>query len=287
MTMLCPTAPARVERAPASAMPLWRWLVGGLVPLYAVLIAHSGLMVGSRFGTLLWDKWVIATAIPALAILLLHLTNEYFVQGIGGLSAGRFLVLSLAGLPRLIVLMLMASFMGPFVFLSTWMILYPIVLLLGKISAAVLQPGAIVGACVAFAATYLACGYLVGLMLPRVEPPGTAGPAIGTDAMRMAHGRGGALAAGLLVAGQCGIASLPVSWAAMPWVTVLLGEPVLLVGLVMTVAWLPHLLLTWRAIAAAGPAVLPLAEFVPRLVTVVFAIIALAAVEGVLLGGHP
>jgi hypothetical protein len=56
----------------------------------------------------------------------------------------------------------------------------------------------------------------------------------------------------------------------------------------MAVAWLPHLLLTWRATAAAGREVtaLPLADFVPRLVTVVFVIVALAAIEDVLLGGH-
>src|SRR5882724_2811768 len=101
MTMLCPTAPARMTSAPARALPLWRWLLGGLVPLYAVILTHSGIIAGSRSEVLLWQKWQFAMGVPALVVLLLHLTNRYFIQGIGGVSIGRFLRLLLTGIPTL------------------------------------------------------------------------------------------------------------------------------------------------------------------------------------------
>jgi hypothetical protein len=298
MTMLCPPAPMRMTRTSVNNIPLWRWLLGGLVPLGAILLTHNGVIAGSRGEFLLWrDRMlemglpvlVIPLAlVPALLILLAHLTNQYFLQGIGRLSAAHFLRMLLAVVPTLVIVLLMTSIIVPIVVLCASTLLFPIFLLLGRLSAAASQFASTGLFVLLIAAIYLICGYLVGKLLPDVERFGIVGPTIDTDAMKIAHRRGGALAAGLILAGQVGILSSPTGWSELPWArAALLDKPMMLVAVVMIGAWLPHLLMTWRAISAAGPEipVVPLSDFVPRLMTVLFVIGALAAVEGTLLGG--
>src|ERR1700687_1073154 len=101
MTMLCPTAPAQVGRASISTIPLWRWLLGGLVPLFAILLTHSGLIAGSPREVQRWRRWAVAvgaplvfvlpSVVPALVLLTSHLTNQYFIQGVGRIAVRRFL----------------------------------------------------------------------------------------------------------------------------------------------------------------------------------------------------
>jgi hypothetical protein len=286
MTMLCPMASARMTCAPASALPLWRWLLGGLVPLFAILLTHSGVVAGSRTNILLWDNWIFAMEVPGLAILFSHLANQYFIQGVGGLSAGCFLRLLLVAGPTLAISLFGISLVAPILVALGGLFVLPVLSLVRVLPAALSQPVMTGLIATPFAATYLACGYLAGGLLPSVEPRGIAGSLVDGGNMRTAHCRGGAVAALLLMTGRGGIALVPAGWAYISSVRALLDEPVVAVGLVMTIAWLPHLLLTWRAIAAATPqvAVLPPADFVLRLVTVVFVIVALAAIEGVLLG---
>jgi hypothetical protein len=221
--------------------------------------------------------FVLPSVVPALVLLTSHLTNQYFIQGVGRISVRRFLWLLLVAVPRLLMLLLLITATAPVVTFAVMVVLLPVFILGGM-----LAPSLVIGG------TFLISGYLVGHLLPGVERRAMADPSTDTDAMKAAHRRGGALAAGLLIAGLVGVASLPAGWFDVPWARGRFDDPIIIAAIVMAAAWLPHLLLTWRAVAAAGPELtaLPLADFVPRLVTVVFVIVALAAIEDVLLGGH-
>jgi hypothetical protein len=153
---------------------------------------------------------------------------------------------------------------------------YPLLLVIVVLEKLV-TPGS-VGAGVIFAVAttilYGVAGWFGGIVVPATEL------GVANQRLARAHRWGGAIAALLLIGGWVADFTVtgrdwkgapPDIWAAAP--------------LVVAFAVLPHLLLTWRALGTAPQE--PIAsdtEFLLRLIATLFAIFALAAIEGVLLG---